>query len=137
MIREEPAGHRNCPGEIGRLGHFHVRSVGGQVHGTDAERDDVGTLIGLSVERDALRDGVMHSALHESVVAVGMLHLGHVVIGNGGLLRRTLRRKEKKKEKTGTHRAPRQIEAEREIPRRRAPRNGGFVTHSKRAKAVP
>jgi len=84
-----------------------VRSVGWQVHGTDAEGDDVRSLIGLSVERDALRDGVMHSALHESVVGVGMLHLGHVVIGNGGLLRRTRRREEKKKKKTGTHRAPR------------------------------
>jgi hypothetical protein len=50
---------------------------------------------------------MMPSALHESVVGVGMLHLGHVVIGNGGLLRRTRGRKEKKKEKTGTHRAPR------------------------------
>jgi hypothetical protein len=51
---------------------------------------------------------VMHSALHESIVGMGVLHVRHVVIGiGGGLLRRTRRHEEKKKEKTGTHGAPR------------------------------
>jgi hypothetical protein len=49
----------------------------------------------------------MHSALHEAVVSLGMLHLGHVVIGNGGLLGRTRRREEKRKENSGTHGLPR------------------------------
>jgi hypothetical protein len=47
-------------------------------------------LICFCIEHDSLRDGVMHSTLHESVVGVGVLHVGHVVIGSGGgLLRRT------------------------------------------------
>jgi hypothetical protein len=48
-------------------------------------------LIGLGVEGDSLRDGVMHSALHEAVVGVGVLHVGDVLIGSGGGLLRGAR----------------------------------------------
>jgi len=88
VIGEEPAGQRDGPDEIGRLGHFHVGSVGWESQGADAEGDDVRTLIGYCVEGDSLCDGVMHSALHEAVVGVGVLQVGHVVIWSGsGLLR--------------------------------------------------
>ena len=62
-------------------------SVGGKGHGANADGDDVRVLIGFGIERDAFCDGVVQSALHEAVVR--MLHLGHVVIGRGGLLRET------------------------------------------------
>ncbi len=53
------------------------------------------SLIGLGVKRDAFCDVVVHTALHEAVMRLGMLHLGHVLVGSGGLLRETSRTEQK------------------------------------------
>src|ERR1700681_1647795 len=97
MVGEEPAGNWDGPDEVGRLGHFHVGSVGGEGYGANAESDDVRVLIGFGVEGDALCDVMVHAALHEAVVR--MLHLRHVVIGSGGLVRGTGWGGKKKQEK--------------------------------------
>jgi hypothetical protein len=68
------------PFEIGRLRHFHVTGVGGEVHWADA--DDDGVAIYLLFELHAFGHGVMHAALHEPAV----LHVVHVVGSVGGFV---------------------------------------------------
>ena len=49
VIREKPAGDRDRPDEVWWLGHFHVGSVGGEIHRADAQRDGVGICVGDGV----------------------------------------------------------------------------------------
>ena len=72
-IGEEPAVDGDLPFEVGRLGHFHVAGVRGEVHWADADND--GVTVDFLFELDAFSHGMVHAALHEAAV----LHVVHVV----------------------------------------------------------
>jgi len=109
VIREQPAGDGNGPDQIGGLRHFHVGSVGGEIHGADAQRDGVRGRVNFLIEDNADCDGVMHAALHEAALLFdGTAHVALRLWG--GFLREGARGttggNHGDKQETGDHETP-------------------------------
>jgi hypothetical protein len=79
MISEKPPVEWDLPDQIRRLRHFHVAGVRGKIHGANAKSGGVRHGVNFRVQRDALRQRVMHAFLHEAAMMV-VLH-AHLRLG--------------------------------------------------------